>query len=119
MADKYQQFKKFQLFIEEFVFISTLYEFLNEKNELPNLFNEHLQFEISYSYFKKNFLRKLEHYAANSCGVVCYKSDNPCDGHRTLHIFKNMKNLCCIMLKKGTFFIKISVLSKMEKIQTR
>ena len=106
MADKYQQFKKFQLFIEEFVFISTLYEFLNEKNELPNLFNEHLQFEISYSYFKKNFVRKLEHYAANSCGVVCYKSDNPCDGHRTLTYLQKYEEFMLYNVEERNVFYK-------------
>ena len=84
MADKYDQIKKFNLSIEEFVFITSLYQFLNEKFELKDLFNGHLQFEMSYSNFRINFLRKLEHYAKNSCGVVCYSNTNECDGHRAL-----------------------------------
>ena len=55
MGDKYAQFKQFRLFFEEFVFISSLYEFLNEKNEEPLKFNGHLQFKMTYHEFKKNF----------------------------------------------------------------
>ena len=55
MADKYQQLKKIELFFQEFAFITNLYEYLNEKNELSLMFNRHLQFEISYSDFKKIF----------------------------------------------------------------
>ena len=56
MAGKYTQFESFVLFFEDFCFMSSLYEFLNEKNEIKNsLFNGHLQFELSYSDFKKHF----------------------------------------------------------------
>ena len=58
MANKYDQIKKFTLFQEDFVFIVSLYQFLNEKFELENLFDGYLQFEMSYSNFKINFLRK-------------------------------------------------------------
>ena len=88
MADKYQQIKKFILFREEFKFIISLYSFLNEKFELKELFNDNLQFEMSYSSFKQN-LRNLEKYAKDSCGVVCY-SDNQCDGHNALSYLKKI-----------------------------
>ena len=58
MVDKYEQLKKYQLFCEICCFITTLYEFLNEKFEQKELFNDYLQFEIPYSYFRQDFLRK-------------------------------------------------------------
>ena len=110
MVDKYQQFKKFELFFQEFAFITNLYEYLNEKNELSLMFNGHLQFEISYSDFKKNFLRKLEFYAANSCGVVC-RSDNQCDGHRTLTYLQRYKQFMIYMVEEEkVFYRNISVI---------
>ena len=110
MADKYKQFKKFYLFVEEFVFITSLYEYLNEKCELPQLFNEHIQFEMSYSNFKKNFLRKLEHYTANSCGVVC-RSDNKCDGHRSLKYLQKYEEFMIYNVEeRNVFYRNISII---------
>ena len=105
MADKYAQFKKFVLFIEDFVFISTLYEFLNEKNEHKFKFNGHLEFKFSYSNFKNNFLRKLEFYAKNSCGVRC-RSDNECDGHRTLNYLQKYEQFMIHMVEEEKIFYK-------------
>ena len=110
MADKYQQLKKFYLFVEEFVFITSLYEYLNEKCELPNLFNGHIQFEMSYSNFRKNFLRKLEHYAANSCGVVCKRS-NECDGYRTLKYLQKYEEFMIYNIEeRNVFYRNISII---------
>ena len=106
MAGKYAQFESFVLFFEDFCFISSLYEFLNEKNEIKNsLFNGHLQFELSYSDFKKHFLRKLEFYAKNSCGVVC-KSDNECDGHKTLTYLQRYEQFMIHMVEEQKIFYK-------------
>ena len=105
MTDKYQQIKKFILFKEEFVFIISLYSFLNEKFELKELFNEHLQFEIDYSNFK-NFLRKLEQYAADSCGVVCEKTNNDCDGHRALKYLQNYEQFIIYNCEHREIFYK-------------
>ena len=106
MAGKYSQFEKFILFFEDFCFISSLYEFLNEKNEVKNsLFNGHLEFEFSYSDFKKNFLRKLEFYTKNSCGVVC-QSDIPCDGHRTLEYLQKYEQFMIRMVEEEKIFYK-------------
>ena len=113
MASKYDQIKKFTLFIEEFVFISSLYEFLNEKFELKNLFNGHLQFEMSYSNFRINFLRKLEHYAEKSCGVVCYSDTNECDGHRALKYLQNYEEFMLYNVENREIFYKnISIIKQ-------
>ena len=59
MADKYFQIKKYLLFFEEFQFITSLYILLNEKFEKEKLFNDNLQFEMTFSQFK-TILRILE-----------------------------------------------------------
>ena len=112
MVDKYLQIKKYQLFVEIYVFISTLYEFLNEKFELKELFNDYPQFEISYSYFRKHFLRKLEQYAANSCGVVCPSyGEKECDGHRTLKYLQKYEEFMLYNVEERNVFYKnISVI---------
>ena len=106
MADKYQQFKKFILFFEEFYFISSLYEFFNESNEKKgSLFNGHIELELFYTDFKNKILRKLRYYAKNSCGVVC-SSDNPCDGQRTLNYLEKYDNFMTHMVVNEKFFYK-------------
>ena len=106
MAGKYAQFEQYVLFFEDFCFITSLYEFLNEKNEVKNsLFNGHIEFEFSYSYFKNNFLRKLEFYAKNSCGVVC-QSDNECDGHKTLKYLQRYEQFMIHMVEEEKIFYK-------------
>ena len=86
MADKYFQIKKYLLFFGEFVFKTSLYLLLNEQFEKKELFNGNLQFEMTYNQFKK-ILEILEKNAADSCGVVCYSS-NECDGHRYLNYLR-------------------------------
>lgn len=103
--DKYQQFKKFILFVEDFVFISSLYEFLNEKFEKKELFIDNLQFEMSYSHFRINFLRKLEYYAKNSCGVVCPMKEK-CDGHRTLEYLQKYEEFMMYNVEERKIFFK-------------
>ena len=115
MADKYEQFKKFILFKEEFIFIVSLYSFLNEKFELQNLFDGHLEFEMSYSNFRINFLRRLEHYAANSCGVVCESSTNECDGHRTLKYLEKYEEFMLFNVEERDIFYKNIRIIKMGK----
>ena len=111
MADKYQQIKKFTLFKEEFIFIVSLYSFLNEKFELKDLFNGHLQFEMSYSNFRINFLRKLEHYAKNSCGVVCEKVNIECDGHCCLKYLQKYEDFMTYNVEeRGVFYKNISII---------
>ena len=106
MPGKYSQFEEYVLFFEEFYFISSLYEFLNEKNEVKgSLFNGHIEFKFSYGEFKNNFLRKLRYYAKNSCGVVC-PSDNPCDGHRTLEYLQKYDDFMTRMVVNEKIFYK-------------
>ena len=115
MVNKYDQIKKFTLFKEEFVFIVSLYQFLNEKFELEDLFNGHLQFEMSYSNFRINFLRKLEDYAKKSCGVVCYSNTNECDGHRTLKYFQKYEEFMTFNVENREIFYKNIVIIKEGK----
>ena len=102
MAGKQEQFKKYQLFVD-----TLLYQFLNEKFELKELFNDNLQFEINYSYFRKDFLRKLEYYAACSCGVVCYLEDEKeCDGHRALKYLQKYEEFMLHNVEERNIFYK-------------
>ena len=112
MANKYDQFKKLTLFKEEFVFIVSLYKFLNEKFELENIFDGHLQFEMSYSNFQINFLRKLEHYAKNSCGVVCPSTTNECDGHRALKYLQQYEEFMIYNVEERNIFYKNSIIKQ-------
>ena len=90
----------------------SLYQFLNEKFELKELFNGHLQFEMSYSNFRINFLRKLEKYAKNSCGVVC-QSKNKCDGHRTLKYLQRYEDFMIYNVENRDIFYKnISIIKE-------
>ena len=102
--DKYQQIKKYILFEEIFQFHISLYLLLNEKFELKEMFNEHLQFEMTFTTFKK-YLRKLEKYAADSCGVVCY-SDNECDGHRCLSYMQKYDEFMTYNVEHRELFYK-------------
>ena len=112
MSGKYNQFKNFYLFVEEFIFITSLYEYLNENFELKEFFNGHLLFEMSYSNFRRNFLQKLENYAKNSCGVVC-ESKNMCDGHRTLRYLQKYEDFMIYNVEERNVFYKnISIIKE-------
>ena len=104
MADKYFQIKKYLLFFEEFQFITSLYILLNEKFEKKELFNDNLQFEMTFSQFK-TILRILEKNAADSCGVVCY-SDNECDGHRCLNYLRKYDQFMLNSVENRELFYK-------------
>ena len=113
MVNKYDQIKRFTLFKEEFVFIVSLYTFLNEKFELENFFDGHLQFEMSYSNFRINFLRKLEQYAKNSCGVVCESNTNECDGLRSLKYLQRYEEFMIYNVEERDIFYKnISIIKQ-------
>ena len=107
---KYSEFKKFILFHEEFVFIMTLYEILNEKYEVKTD-NGKLKFIMSYQNFKK-YLRKLRKAAADSCGVVCFK-DEMCSGHEVLEIMNRYENFMVDSVENKTLFYKYVVFEKM------
>ena len=113
MTDKYQQIKKFYLFVEEFKFVISLYSFLNEKYELKETFNDNLRFEMSYSSFKEN-LRKLEKYAEDSCGIVCYRK-NTCDGHLSLSYLQKYEEFMLYNVEQRKIFYKNISIIKYKK----
>ena len=104
MTDKYFQIKKYLLFFEEFIFETSLYFILNEKFEKKELFNDNLQFEMTFSQFK-TILRFLEKNAADSCGVVCY-SDNECDGHPCLNYLRQYDNFMTESVENREIFYR-------------
>ena len=71
---------------------------------------------MSYSNFRKNFLRKLEEYANKSCGVVCYCTSE-CDGHRSLKYLQQYEDFIIYNVENRDIFYK-NISIKMEKIQT-
>ena len=82
---KYSQFKKYILFQEDFLFITSLYFIFNEENAVKTINNE-LKFMMPYKKFKE-YLIKLKKDAKNSCGIVCHK-DEKCLGHQTLDLME-------------------------------
>ena len=105
---KYDQFKKFILFEEIFVFSLSLYTILNEKHELKS---NNKKFIMSYHEFK-NYLRKLRKAAANSCGIVCYK-DKMCPGHEVLQIMNDYEDFMLDSVENKTLFYKYVVFEKL------
>ena len=78
----------------------------NYHNYLMNIYNLKCLIQI----LKKNFLRKLEHYAANSCGVVC-RSDNECDGHRSLKYLQKYEEFMIYNVEeRNVFYRNISII---------
>ena len=63
----YSKFKKYILFHEDFIFITSLYFIFNEKNEVKNINNE-VKFVMTYKTFKE-YLIKLRKDASRSCGI--------------------------------------------------
>lgn len=113
MADKYFQVKKYLLFMEDFVFKTSLYFILNEKYEKKELFCGNLQFEMTYNQFK-TILMFLERNAAETCGVVCY-SDNECDGHRCLNYLRQYNEFMLESVEKREIFYKNIEIIKVGK----
>ena len=107
---KYSEFKKYILFAEDFLFIMSLYEILNEKHEVKNN-NGKMRFIMSYSDFKQ-YLRKLRQAAKDSCGIVCYK-DEMCSGHKVLDIMEKYENFMMYSVEIKTLFYKYVVLEKL------
>ena len=106
---KYSEFKKHILFHEEFLFIMSLYQILNEKHEVKTS-NGQLKFIMSYQNFKK-YLRQLRKAAADSCGIVCYK-DKMCPGHEVLKIMNDYEDFMVDLVENKTLFYKYVVFQK-------
>ena len=113
MADKYIQIKKYLLFIEDFIFKTSLYYILNEKYGKKELYFGNLQFEMTFSQFK-TILRFLERNAADSCGVVCY-SNNECDGHRCLNYLRQYDEFMLNSVENLKIFYKNIEIIKVGK----
>ena len=106
---KYSVFKKYVLF-EEFLFVMSLYEILNEKHEVKTN-DEKPKFIMSYSNFKQ-YLRKLRQAAKDSCGIVCYKSEM-CSGHKVLDIMEKYENFMMDCVERRALFYKYVVFKKL------
>ena len=84
----YSKFKKYLLFQEDLIFITTLYYIFNEKHAVKDIKTNELKFIMSYATFKK-YLDKLRNDARESCGVVCYHQNSNCKGHQVLQLMEN------------------------------
>ena len=60
---------------------------------------------MSYSNFRKNFLRKLEEYANKSCGVVCYCTSE-CDEYRSLKYLQQYEDFMIYNVENREIFYK-------------
>ena len=107
----YSKFKKYILFQEDFIFITSLYFIFNEKNQVKTIDENKLKFMITYEKFKE-YLIKLKKDAKKSCGVVCQCSEK-CLGHQTLDIMEEYDNFLfdsverCGLFYKYVKFIKV------------
>ena len=103
---KYSPFKKYILFEEDFLFVMSLYEILNEKHEVKNNDGKPI-FIMSYTNFKQ-YLRKLRQAAKDSCGIVCYKSEM-CSGHKVLEIMERHEEFMLDCVENKALFYKYVV----------
>ena len=101
---KYSQFKKYILFQEDFLFITSLYFIFNEENEVKTIDNNKLKFIMSYDKFKK-YLRKLRQDAKDSCGIVCHKTEM-CLGHQTLDLMEKYENFMIDSVERRCLYYK-------------
>ena len=99
----YEAFKKYILFQQDFMFSISLYFIFNEENSVKTVNNE-LKFVLTYDKFKK-ILIKLRNYAKNSCGVVC-KSDEQCQGHKTLEMLQEYDDFMFDAVERRAVFYK-------------
>ena len=105
---RYDQFKKFILFEEIFVFSLSLYTILNEKHKV---IRDNNMFIMNYQDFKK-YLRQLRKAATDSCGIVCYK-DKMCRGHEVLKIMNEYEDFMLDSVENKTLFYKYVVFEKL------
>ena len=109
---KYSQFKKYILFQEDFLFITSLYFIFNEENEVKTIDGK-LKFMMSYDKFKK-YLRKLRQNAKDSCGITCYKTEM-CLGHQTLDLMEKYENFMIDSVERRCLFYKHVKFIKVKK----
>ena len=99
----YSKFKKYILFQEDFIFITSLYFIFNEKNAVKNINNE-VKFVMTYQKFKE-YLIKLKKDASNSCGIVCPSIKN-CVGHETLKLMQDYDDFLFDAVERQGLFYK-------------
>ena len=99
----YSKFKKYILFQEDFIFITSLYFIFNEINAIKSINNE-IKFVMTYQKFKE-YLIKLKKDAANSCGIVC-PSDENCLGHQTLKLMQDYDDFLFDAVERQGLFYK-------------
>ena len=108
----YSKFKKYILFQEDFLFITSLYFIFNEENQVKTI-DGTLKFIMPYSKFKK-YLRKLRQDAKDSCGVVCYKN-KLCLGHQTLDLMEKYENFMIESVERKSLYYKYVKFIKVKK----
>ena len=99
----YSKFKKYILFQEDFIFITSLYFIFNEKNAVKNINNE-IKFVMTYQKFKE-YLIKLKKDASNSCGITCPSIKN-CKGHDTLKLMQDYDDFLFDSVERPGLFYK-------------
>lgn len=104
MESFYSRCKKYVLFQEDFIFLTSLYFIFNEKNQVEKSADEQPNFIMTYKTFKE-YLLKLKKDASRSCGVVCFSSEN-CNGHAVLELMQNYDDFLFESVEKGLFFYK-------------
>ena len=109
---KYSQFKKYILFQQDFLFVTSLYFIFNEENQVKTI-NGELKFIMSYDKFKK-YLRKLLQDAKDSCGIVCHKTDT-CLGHQTLKLMQDYENFMIDSVERRCLYYKYVKFIKIKK----
>ena len=109
---KYSQFKKYILFQEDFLFITSLYFIFNEQNEVKTIDNK-LKFIMTYDKFVY-YLKKLRKDAKNSCGIVCYKKEM-CLGHKTLDLMEQYQNFMIHSVERRGLYYKHVKFIKIKK----
>ena len=102
----YSKFKKYILFQEDFIFMTSLYFIFNEKNEVKRKKDNEIGFFMTYKKFKE-YLLKLKKDASNSCGVVCPSIEN-CKGHAVLKLMQDYDDfLFDSVERQGEFYKEV------------
>ena len=104
MESFYSKCKKYILFQEDFIFITSLYNIFNEKNKVETSADEEPIFIMRYKTFKE-YLLKFKKDAARSHGIVCDSIKN-CRGHATLKLMQDYDDFLFESVEKGLYFYK-------------
>ena len=108
---RYDQFKKYLLFQQDFLFSVSLYFIFNEENAVKTVNNE-FKFILTYQKFKQ-YLVKLRKYAKNSCGIKC-QNDEMCLGHQTLDLMEKYDDFIFDSVERRGLYYKHVKFVKVE-----